>query len=153
MKKLKMYLAVTIIALIANQAQAGSDLCLSRFPVGMCGSINKILCSYKSGNGLKQEMKFELAEKGDFRHIQGPTVKLKMSDSKESISFNVQKQVKGLKTTTHLTFQNNFFISDIHLSFDQDARTKTLFNPVKGSWTVDYPPVIQMNCSFVWPNH
>lgn len=151
MKKLKMYLAVTTIALIANQAQAGSDLCLSQFPEGMCGQINKISCSYQSRNGLKQEIKFELAGNGDFRRIQGPTVQLKMNDSKESISFGVQKQVRGLKTTTHLTFQNKFFISDIHLSFDQEART--LFNPVKGSWTVDYPPVIQMDCGFDWPNH
>lgn len=153
MKKLNVYLGIATIALIASQAQAGSDLCLSRFPVDKCGPITQISCSYKSGNGLKQEVDFELAEKGDFRHINGSAVQLKMNGSKESTPFAVQKEVKDSVTTTHLSFQNKFFISDLHLSFDQETRTKTLFNPVKGSWTVDYPPVIQMNCSFVWPNH
>ncbi len=143
---------MTTLALMANQAQAGNDLCLYRFPQDKCGAITQISCSYKSRNGAKQEVRFELAEGSDFRDIRGPSVQLKMNGSKESTSFTVQKEVKGAITTTHLSYQNKFFISDIHLSFDQETRTKTLFNPVKGSWTVDYPPVIRMDCGFILQN-
>jgi len=153
MKKIKMYFAMATLALMANQAQAGSDLCLYRFPQDKCGAITQISCSYKSRNGAKQEVRFELAEESDFRQIKGSLVELKLGASKESTSFTVRKEVKGAITTTHLYYQNKFFISDIHLSFDQETRTKTLFNPVKGSWTVDYPPVIRMDCGFVLPNH
>lgn len=152
MKNLKMYLATTTIALIAIQAHAGSDVCLWRIPENMCGPMTQISCSYQSANGHKQEINFKLAEKGDFRHISGSSVQLKMYGAKKSTTFTVQKEVEGAITTTHLSAQGRFFINDIILSFEQNTRTKTLFNSVKGKWIVDHPPVIEMDCSFR-PNH
>lgn len=152
MKKIKMYLGTIALTILTSKVQAGSDLCLERFPEGMCGPITKISCTYGSGIGSKQEVNFELAEAGDFRNIHGPSVNLKVNNAKDITTFTVQKQDSGSMTITHLYFRNNFFISDIHLSFSQDEKTKTLFNPVEGSWIVDYPPVIQLSCHFGGPN-
>lgn len=152
MKKLNMFLRIIALTVLMGKAQASSDLCLERLPEGKCGPLTKISCAYEAPNGTKQEVNFALIEASDFRNLQGLSVKLKINDSNQSTLFTVQKQDSGSLTITHLFFRNSFFISDIHLSFTQDEKTKTLFNPIQGSWIVDYPPIVQMSCRFDGPN-
>lgn len=136
------------LGITALHAKAGSELCIGRIPEGRCGPIKKITCSYQSGNNLRQEVHFELAENGDFRSIKGPVVLMKVNGSQENTPFTVRKELKGTKIKTHLNHRNPFFVSDIHLSFDQETRIGTLYNDVKGTWVVDHPPVIELRCRF-----
>lgn len=147
MKTLTTYL-VAILALLSNTANAGSDLCIYRFPENYCGPITQISCSYKSRTGQSQKIIYELPANMDFRHISGPTVNLYVKGTTESILFNVTTQVEDRITKTQLNYRHPFFVSDIHLSFDKETRSNTIFNPVAGSLTTDYPPVIKMDCGF-----
>lgn len=148
MKTLTAYLAVTL-AILSSKAIAGSDVCIHRFPEFYCGPVNQISCSYKSRTGSSQTMLFKLPENIDFLRLSYPTVVLKVKGETESFLFNVTTQKIGSITKTMLNYRHPFFVSDIHLSYEKDNRSMTLFNPVVGRMTKDYPPVIKMDCSFV----
>ena len=136
------------MALIAVSAHAGSDLCISRFPEGACGPVTKIYCSYKSTTGSSNNITFELPTDMDFRHITGSTIDVRVNKEAQSRVFKVNTKIQGPKEITQLSYQNPFFISDIQLTFEKEAKDNTLLNLIKGALITDYPPAIEMECNF-----
>jgi len=151
MKKLIIY-TVGVLTLIAGSANAGSDLCIHRFPKGYCGAVTKIYCSYQSRDGSLNNLIFQLPANMDFRNISGPTISLRINNGARIGLFNVNTKVQGSEIDTELYYQNPFFISYIQLNFMKESKENALLNPVKGLLIADYPPAIEMQCNFSWGN-
>lgn len=73
------------------------------------------------------------------------TISLYVNGSSEPSTFNVKKTTSRFSHEVVYSQRGQFFISDIAIRYYQDANGITSF---KGTWTVDYPPVIDMDCKF-----
>lgn len=130
-------------AVIASTAAASAEAASSQFT-----------CTYKPGNRPDvpaQTITYQAPEGVDLSNPNagGPfepkTISLYVNGSSEPSTFNVKKRTTRFSHEVVYSQRGQVFISDIAIRYYQDAHGITSF---KGTWTVDYPPVLDMDCKF-----
>ncbi len=108
---------------------------------------SKFSCTYGSATGSPQTVTFEGPRNVDLSYPQGmETVPLTINGESTPTVFNVRILPTRVGHRVFYSYRNPFFVNDIALTYEEDTVGKSTF--FKGTWTVDYPPVINMNCEF-----
>lgn len=110
-------------------------------------NTSKIVCTYNSATGNPQTVTFEAPAGVDLSVYPPPhnTVPLKINGSAEPTIFQVTDFPTHVGVSVVYSLRNPFFISDIAITYSIDQLSG--INRLSGTWTVDHPPVLQLNCN------
>jgi hypothetical protein len=110
-------------------------------------NTSKIVCTYNSSTGSPQTVTFESPEGTDLSDPSGAkTIPLRINGSAEPTIFQIRHRVTHVGEDVIYFFRNPLFISDITITYsiDQVSGGDELY----GTWTLDHPPVLKLNCQF-----
>lgn len=111
-------------------------------------NTSKIACTYNSVTGDPQTVTFESPEGVDLSAYPPPykTVRLIVNQSSEPAIFQVTDTPTHVGVSVTYFMKDPSFFSDIAISYSIDQISGN--NRLSGTWTVDHPPVLQLNCKF-----
>lgn len=111
-------------------------------------NTSKIVCTYNSATGNEQTVTFDGPAGVDLSAYPPAhsTVPLKINGSAEPTIFQVTDFPTHVGASVVYSLRNPFFISDIAITYSIDQLSGN--NRLSGTWTVDHPPVLQLNCKF-----
>ncbi len=114
---------------------------------------SQFTCTYKPGNQSDEptETLIFKAEGVDLSNpnVGGPfeseTISLYVNGSSVPSMFDMKKSITRFSEEIVYSQRGQAYINDIVIRYYKDANGSNSF---KGTWTVDYPPVIELNCTF-----
>ncbi len=111
-------------------------------------NTSKIVCTYNSATGNPQTVTFESPAGVDLSAYppEHKTVPLIVNGSAEPTIFQVTDMPTHVGVSVTYSLRNPFFISDIAITYSINQISGS--NRLSGTWTVDHPPVLQLNCKF-----
>ncbi len=146
MKNLKQLLLITSLLSSTFKAHAGLDPCLHKAFKYQCKTHTKIECTYSSRGGVMQKLILQGPPGVDLKsigsHFQTEKVSLQVNGG-EPINFSVKKMTTRINNYVVYSYKHPFFVSDIQITYKDNGNESLI-----GTWTVDYPPQIQLSCQF-----
>lgn len=108
---------------------------------------SKIVCTYNSSGGT-QTVSFDGPAGFDLSAYPPSQneVPLKINGADEPTLFRVREFLTHNGSSIVYSSRNPFFANDIAITYSIDPISG--FNRLSGTWTVDHPPVLQLNCNF-----
>lgn len=108
---------------------------------------SKFSCTYKSATGSLQNITFEGPQGVDLTYPQGlRTIPFTLNGSSSPMIFEVIIFPTRVGYRVFYTYKNPVGVSDISITYEEDTDWNSTY--FGGTWTVDYPPVLNLKCHF-----
>jgi hypothetical protein len=107
------------------------------------GPTSKFVCHYGSAEN-PQILTLEAPPDFDLALPLSNTVDLKVNGQNSLTQFKIHRVNTIVGGEIIYSYRNPFFVSDIQITYVNDQLSGV--ETVKGKWTTDYPPVIQLSC-------